>query len=203
MAVPQIVKSSWSCGSCAVPRITANGKLARSAMSSSIPSDRLRIHSTAMFPATASLSPRPFQKVRAVPAGVRVLALCCNTPYHFPRHRGSQQSGGKTGQSDWALSIEIVSRRMVLGNSAELAALKEPSRLVEPGQNTGAYPSHTEKNQESLASSRSKPAIRFARCVSSATPEQLSLASEGWQTWAECRNSPSASPRCGYSPYVR
>ena len=40
-----------------------------------------------------------------------------------------------------------------------------------------------------IALSVRKLAIRLARCVSNATPEQLSLAREGWQTWAESRNS--------------
>ena len=40
----------------------------------------------------------------------------------------------------------------------------------------------------------------LGQSVSSARPEQLSLASEGWQMWAERRTSSSVSPRCRYSP---
>ena len=59
LASPHGVKSPLRCSSSAVFRITANGKLARSAISSSecIPSERLRIHSIAMLAAAAFLSP--------------------------------------------------------------------------------------------------------------------------------------------------
>ena len=50
--------------------------------------------------------------------------------------------------------------------------------------------------EEAIAVARLAPRrMRLASCVSSAMPEQLSLASEGWQIWAESSNSSSVSPR--------